>query len=138
MTNKKLILSVLFAALLPAWSAERVRGRENFDAGWRFLKADPAGAEQPGFDDGSWRRLNLPHDWSIEGPYSPANASGTGYLPGGIAWYRRFRSLPPSAAAEPPSSSTASTATVTCGSTAGIWAIVLTGIRRSSTISHRS
>jgi beta-galactosidase len=40
--------------------------------------------------------VDLPHDWSIEGPYSPKNASGTGFLPGGIAWYRKTFRLPAS------------------------------------------
>ncbi|MGE5449363.1 MAG: sugar-binding domain-containing protein, partial [Bacteroidales bacterium] len=31
----------------------------------------------------------LPHDWSIEGVYSPDKASCMGYLPGGIGWYRK-------------------------------------------------
>lgn len=38
----------------------------SFDDGWRFLLGDPAQAEQPQFDDTSWRKLSLPHDWSIE------------------------------------------------------------------------
>lgn len=38
----------------------------SFDEDWRFLLADPAGAESPTFDDGGWRPLDLPHDWSIE------------------------------------------------------------------------
>ena len=42
-------------------------GRERpFDAGWRFLRGDAAGAEAPGFDDAGWRVLDLPHDFSIE------------------------------------------------------------------------
>ena len=34
-------------------------------------------------------RCDLPHDWSIEGPFSKEWASGTGFLPGGIGWYRK-------------------------------------------------
>ncbi len=41
------------------------------------------------FDDSKWRKLDLPHDWSIEGLMSPTLASCTGYLPGGIGWYRK-------------------------------------------------
>ena len=37
-----------------------------FDSGWRFLRADAPGAEAPGFDDSTWRALDVPHDWSIE------------------------------------------------------------------------
>ena len=49
---------------------------------------------QPTFDDSRWRRLTLPHDWSVEGVMSPQLASCTGYLPGGIGWYRKHFSLP--------------------------------------------
>jgi beta-galactosidase len=38
--------------------------------------------------------VDLPHDWSIEGPYSAKNAAGTAYLPAGIGWYRKTFQLP--------------------------------------------
>ena len=50
---------------------------------------DNPSASQPDFDDTKWRRLALPHDWSVEGIMSPQLASCTGYLPGGIGWYRK-------------------------------------------------
>lgn len=56
---------------------------------WKFQKGDFDKAATPGFDDSKWRTLDLPHDWSVEGPLSPNLASATGYLPGGIAWYRK-------------------------------------------------
>lgn len=40
-----------------------------------------------------WRTIALPHDWSIEGTPSPDLASCTGYLPGGIGWYRKTFTL---------------------------------------------
>jgi beta-galactosidase len=46
-------------------------------------------AMQLKYDDGAWRPVDVPHDWSIEGPFNPAFASGTGFAPGGIGWYRR-------------------------------------------------
>jgi beta-galactosidase len=69
---------------------------ENFDGGWRFLKADAGGAEQIVFDDSAWRQLNVPHDWSIEGPFAEDNKTGGagGFLPSGIAWYRKHFTLP--------------------------------------------
>ena len=85
----EVLLAIVLAAALPAWPAEAIRERRNFDNDWRFHKGDVSGGEQAALDDHAWRRLNLPHDWSIEGPYSAANASGTGYLPGGIGWYRK-------------------------------------------------
>ena len=38
----------------------------SFDCDWRFLRADASGAENPAFDDSNWRKLDVPHDWSIE------------------------------------------------------------------------
>jgi len=61
----------------------------DLDADWRFNKGDSAFAAMPAFDDSGWRRVNLPHDWSIEGPFGPEFGSGNGFAPGGIAWYRR-------------------------------------------------
>jgi len=63
----------------------------NIDNDWRFLKDDAIGAENPSFDDSKWRKLDVPHDWSIEGPYDKTNSTsrGGGYLPAGIGWYRR-------------------------------------------------
>lgn len=63
----------------------------NFDQDWRFLKEDAPGAEVSAFDDSKWRKLDVPHDWSIEGPYDKENLTsrGGGYLPSGIGWYRK-------------------------------------------------
>ena len=66
-------------------------GKTNFDAGWKFNLGDVKQAEQTSFQDQSWRSLNLPHDWSIEGSFSPDNpaTNNGGALPGGIGWYRK-------------------------------------------------
>lgn len=45
---------------------------------------------QPGFDDSGWRKLNLPHDWGIEGPFNQEYPGNTGKLPfWGVGWYRK-------------------------------------------------
>ncbi len=67
---------------------------ENFNFGWKFIKEDVKGAESVKFDDSSWRDLDLPQDWSIEGPFSEEHASATGYLPGGTGWYRKTFKAP--------------------------------------------
>ena len=36
----------------------------------------------------------MPHDWSVESVASPSLASCTGYLPGGIGWYRKELDIP--------------------------------------------
>ena len=61
----------------------------DIDDGWRFSKGDFATAMAPGFDDAAWRPVDVPHDWSSEGPFSAEFASGNGYAPGGVGWYRR-------------------------------------------------
>ncbi|MFI6335622.1 glycoside hydrolase family 2 TIM barrel-domain containing protein [Streptomyces sp. NPDC050535] len=78
--------------------------------GWRFALVDPGGvtdptgayegAAEPGYDDSAWRAVAVPHDWSIE--LTPTTehgtSSGTGFLPGGLGWYRTAFTLPPSLA----------------------------------------
>jgi beta-galactosidase len=67
----------------------------SFDRDWRFLKADAGGAETPEFDDNSWRKLDVPHDWSIEGPVDEKNPTGPGggFMPSGVSWYRKHFTL---------------------------------------------
>lgn len=64
----------------------------NFDLNWRFIQHEVVNAEKPSYSDNEWRKLNLPHDWSIEGEYKETE-NGTdwqsGYLPAGIGWYRK-------------------------------------------------
>ena len=87
----------LIALLLLASQGLRAQvsfGRaELFNDDWLFSLSDDATAQQPAYDDSSWRRLSVPHDWSIEGQLSPQNASCTGYLPAGIGWYRKHFTL---------------------------------------------
>ncbi len=60
---------------------------------WGFLLADEPDAWAKGFDDSAWRIVTVPHDWSVEQPFAEALSSGTGYLPGGIGWYRAHVAL---------------------------------------------
>ncbi len=75
-----------------------IRKRDNFNNDWRFHLGDVPDAKNPTFNDNSWRPLNVPHDWSIEGSFSEDNPSGVGggALPGGIGWYRKTFMLPES------------------------------------------
>ncbi len=61
---------------------------------WKFHLGDTVGADYMGYDDSAWRIVDLPHDWSVEHVFDKSNASGTGYLPGGTAWYRKHFNLP--------------------------------------------
>ncbi len=93
----------------------------SFDDGWLFFRGDAAGAQEPGFDASTWRKVEVPHDWSIEdlptypatngeeaiwqecdcpgsiGPFSLMKSEGeaaTGWVVGGIGWYRKSFSTP--------------------------------------------
>ena len=94
---KRLMTLLLMAATVAAVNAQVSFGRaERLNDDWRFLRADSmwniretADMKEPGFDDSRWRRVTLPHDWGVELPMSPDKGSCQGYLPGGIAWYRK-------------------------------------------------
>src|SRR4030042_1724387 len=83
-------------------AADIISRTVSFDDGWRFLKDSLSGAENTDFNDSNWRILDVPHDWSIEdlpgqngediiGPFdkSAIDKMSSGYLVGGIGWYRK-------------------------------------------------
>lgn len=62
-----------------------------FNSDWKFIQGNDSLAFQTTYNDSSWRNINLPHDWSIEGEFSednPCKPAG-GALPTGIGWYRK-------------------------------------------------
>ncbi|UYQ95553.1 DUF4982 domain-containing protein [Chitinophaga horti] len=67
-----------------------------FDRDWRFRLGDDSLASRPDYKDAGWRKLDLPHDWSIAGDFSPTHPATTqgGALPAGIGWYRKTFRLP--------------------------------------------
>lgn len=102
-----ILWAVLLAWMLPAFGQE-ARNVASFDAGWLFqrygLQADGSRVEEPvpapdsqTFDDADWRKLDLPHDWGIEGPFRQDLDGFTGKLPWrGIGWYRKHFHVPAS------------------------------------------
>ncbi|NIG55332.1 glycoside hydrolase family 2 TIM barrel-domain containing protein [Chitinophaga sp. Cy-1792] len=75
---------------------QSIQAQQDFNSGWKFLLGDDSLAIGPQYNDASWRVLNLPHDWSIEGNFAashPATTQG-GALPTGICWYRKTFALP--------------------------------------------
>jgi beta-galactosidase len=104
-------------------SAESPRERTNIDAGWSFAlghATDPVrdfgygtvpfffakagygdGPASPKFDDRAWRRVDLPHDWGVEMPFSAkadgnhgSRAIGPGFPEHDIGWYRKTLTIP--------------------------------------------
>ena len=84
----------LVAAILMGLTAQ-ARERMSFDKGWLFILADSVQMSDVSYNDSFWRRLDVPHDWAIEGDFYAGNPSGAGggALPGGIGWYRKHFSL---------------------------------------------
>lgn len=67
--------------------SESVGPAENIGADVAYTRGD--------FDDSSWRRLDLPHDWGIEGPFRQEYPGETGKLPWwGVGWYRKHFEVP--------------------------------------------
>ncbi|WP_255562582.1 glycoside hydrolase family 2 TIM barrel-domain containing protein [Pedobacter sp. D749] len=72
------------------------RARISFNKDWKFFLGDEPDAKSSSFSDLKWRKLTLPHDWSIEGKFdekNPAKPEGGG-LPTGIGWYRKEFTAP--------------------------------------------
>lgn len=61
---------------------------------WKFHYNDLNDGWYKGYCDDEWEDVYVPHDWSVHMPFSKSNGSGTGYLSGGIAWYRTQFFLP--------------------------------------------
>lgn len=69
--------------------------KEKLNKKWRFYLQDfpqnslgKADLWARDFDDSNWKEIDIPYDWAVKYPFNKKNSSGTGYLPGGIAWYR--------------------------------------------------
>jgi len=71
------------------------RSRISLDLGWRFFRGDINGEEETHqVNQRAWKNVNLPHEWSIEGPFSPDNNTTQGFLPMEIGWYRKALRFP--------------------------------------------
>jgi len=85
---RNILLSSAILLSIHAFAGER---KSNFNDGWTFIREDIATAKNPDFDDSNWRKLTLPHDWSIESRFDKDTDSGNdgAYLPTGTGWYRK-------------------------------------------------
>lgn len=86
----------LFTLALPLCAEQRTLSQD-----WWFHQGNIPAASSTTYDDHAWRKIDVPHDWSIgnkpdgTAPYDPNTPGGqsSGYLPGGIGWYRRHITL---------------------------------------------
>ena len=70
---------------------------QDFNGNWKFFLGDAGNGQEFSFDDSGWESIQLPHDYSIEQGYSSNMEAESGYLPGGVGWYRKHFTVPESA-----------------------------------------
>ena len=104
MKRSLLLLSLCCAAL----SLTAQRTTTLLTEGWAFHRGDAPGAQTPDYNDRTWTRVSIPHDWAITGPFDRSHdlqtvavtqngetqatvkTGRTGGLPYvGVGWYRR-------------------------------------------------
>lgn len=94
MFTKKILLPVLLFSCLSAFSQISFGDSKKINDNWKFNLQDTPEAQKQAYDDSKWQSVNVPHDWSVKGQLSPTLASCTGFLPGGIGWYRKSVTIP--------------------------------------------
>ena len=92
---KKVILTCLSLIWVISLLAQKeVRLKENFDFDWNFSLSDNQKYADRTYNDESWERIQLPHDWSIKLSFDKKMGGSAAHLPGGIGWYRKQFKLP--------------------------------------------
>jgi len=93
------LLAACCTLLFPRPVSAETRLKINFNPDWRFIKADPAGASAPVFNDSSWALVSAPHtfnDTDTFDDWSPPNHVGETNQWAGRTWYRKTFTLPDS------------------------------------------
>ena len=91
----KLVLVFSCAVTMAAAQAQQP-GTSDFNRGWKFSLGNKPKASAVQYPDQQWRKLDLPHDWGVEGSFSKSHPAGFGggALPGGVGWYRKKFRVP--------------------------------------------
>ena len=97
-TKQIVLVFILFISFFSGYAQNSMERKQLFDSDWKFFLGDALQAKANDFNDSGWRKLDLPHDWSIEGKIHPKNTTGAGggYFPAGIGWYRKTFQVPDS------------------------------------------
>jgi beta-galactosidase len=96
MVAKKIVLLLLIFSSISSFGQIAFGDSKQINDNWKFNLQDSEDAQKATYDDSKWTSVNVPHDWSVKGQLSPTLASCTGYLPGGIGWYRKSITVPQS------------------------------------------
>jgi beta-galactosidase len=112
---------ILSALLFVVWFCAPVNGRAGgtpadprritpLDFDWRFHRGDIPGVLtaastngdlsptpdflSPAYNNSSWSRVDVPHDYIVEGAFDPKADEAHGYLPVEPGWYRKTITIP--------------------------------------------
>lgn len=88
------IIFLLNIILIPTYGQVGFGDAQKINHNWKFIHDDIPNAKTVSFDDNKWQKIDLPHDWSVKSKLDSTLASCTGYLPGGIGWYRKKLMIP--------------------------------------------
>lgn len=84
-----MLIAIFYTTSVFAQQNKQVRINQLFNFGWKFKAGDIKGAEQPGYSDSEWRKLDLPHDFQFEQPWDKTASRGRGFKAMGTGWYRK-------------------------------------------------
>lgn len=122
----RIVFALLMMVFVASTHAQSARKKTNIDKGWKFALGHAANAEKDfnygistifsksgaapgtavntGFNDSTWRNIDLPHDWAVELPFVNVDnfdVQSHGYKPVGglfpatsIGWYRKYFTVP--------------------------------------------
>ncbi len=97
---KAKIFGVVFGVMFAGVTYAQGFGQSEKLHDWSFHLGDVKLGGRETLDYSKWQKVTVPHDWSVAYPASPDKASCTGYLPGGIAWYRTDIKIPETQASQ--------------------------------------
>src|SRR5688572_27157758 len=83
-------ITFLLTVFFISFASFAQRAKYNFNSDWKVFVGDPQNAEQPGFDDASWKPVTLPYAWNEDEAFRKDIRD----LSTGIAWYRKKFKLP--------------------------------------------
>ena len=96
--NRKMLFVLFAVIILTSCSINNDNAEReiiDFNFNWKFNLGEIKEAKNIDLNDSSWETIRLPHDWSVTQSYTKINtSSSTGFLPGGIGWYRKSFTLP--------------------------------------------
>jgi beta-galactosidase len=72
----------------------------NFNPGWKFIRQDAPGAQEPAFDDSQWETVSTPHSFNDVDSFRVIidHSGGDRGTYKGLSWYRKRFKLPAEAA----------------------------------------